>query len=50
MRRVLARYTRNDVLPRIEVDPESFAVTVDDVHATVPPVRHLPLTQLYFFT
>lgn len=41
---------RNDVLPQIEVDPETFAVKVDGVHATVPPVRDLPLTQLYFFS
>jgi urease subunit alpha len=41
---------RNDVLPRIEVDPETFAVKVDGVHATVPPARNLPLSQLYFFS
>ncbi|MGK5740390.1 urease subunit alpha [Micromonospora sp. URMC 103] len=41
---------RNDVLPHIEVDPETFAVKVDGVHATVPPARNLPLTQLYFFS
>ncbi|MEU8263673.1 urease subunit alpha [Micromonospora sp. NPDC048999] len=41
---------RNDVLPRIDVDPETFAVKVDGVHATVPPARNLPLTQLYFFS
>ncbi|MER7892616.1 urease subunit alpha [Micromonospora sp. NPDC094482] len=41
---------RNDVLPHIEVNPETFAVTVDGVHATVPPARNLPLTQLYFFS
>ncbi|HEY2671306.1 MAG TPA: urease subunit alpha [Rugosimonospora sp.] len=41
---------RNDALPRIEVDPETFAVRVDGVHATVPPSSHLPLSQLYFFS
>jgi urease subunit alpha len=41
---------RNDALPNIEVDPETFAVRVDGVHATVPPARTLPLTQLYFFS
>jgi urease subunit alpha len=41
---------RNDALPHIEVDPETFAVKVDGVHATVPPASHLPLTQLYFFS
>jgi urease subunit alpha len=41
---------RNDALPQIEVDPETFAVKVDGIHATVPPARTLPLTQLYFFS
>jgi urease subunit alpha len=41
---------RNDALPRIEVDPETFAVKVDGVYATVPPARNLPLSQLYFFS
>ncbi|MFC6018270.1 urease subunit alpha [Plantactinospora solaniradicis] len=41
---------RNDALPDIEVDPETFAVRVDGVHATVPPARRLPLSQLYFFS
>ena len=41
---------RNDVLPEIGVDPETFAVTVDGVHATVPPATELPLTQMYFFS
>jgi urease subunit alpha len=41
---------RNDALPNIEVDPETFAVRVDGVHATVPPARTLPLSQLYFFS
>ena len=41
---------RNDVLPHIEVDPETFAVKVDGVHATVPPAATLPMSQLYFFS
>lgn len=41
---------RNDVLPHIEVDPETFAVKVDGVHATVPPAKNLPLSQLFFFS
>ncbi|MBE1489353.1 urease subunit alpha [Plantactinospora soyae] len=41
---------RNDALPDIQVDPETFAVRVDGVHATVSPARHLPLSQLYFFS
>ncbi|GAA5189886.1 urease subunit alpha [Rugosimonospora acidiphila] len=41
---------RNDALPRIDVDPETFAVKLDGVHATVPPATRLPLAQLYFFS
>ncbi|MEU7843909.1 urease subunit alpha [Micromonospora sp. NPDC049114] len=41
---------RNDRLPKLEVDPETFAVKMDGVHATVPPARNLPLSQLYFFS
>jgi urease subunit alpha len=41
---------RNDALPHIEVDPETFAVTVDGVHATVPQATTVPLGQLYFFS
>jgi len=36
--------------PTIEVDPETFAVKVDGVHATVPPATTVPLSQLYFFS
>lgn len=41
---------RNDRTPKLEVDPETFAVKMDGVHATVPPARDLPLSQLYFFS
>ncbi|MEU9509170.1 urease subunit alpha [Micromonospora sp. NPDC048170] len=41
---------RNDRTPKLEVDPETFAVKLDGVHATVPPARNLPLSQLYFFS
>jgi urease subunit alpha len=41
---------RNDATPRVEVDPETFAVTVDGVHATVDPVETVRLNQLYFFS
>lgn len=40
---------RNSVTPHIEVDPETFAVRVDGVHATVPPVKTVALNHLYFF-
>jgi urease subunit alpha len=39
---------RNDKTPEIKVDPETYVVTVDGVHATVPPAERLPMAQLYF--
>lgn len=39
---------RNGCLPRIEVDPETFRVTVDGEHATIEPARSLPLGPLYY--
>ena len=41
---------RNDALPAIEVDPETFAVKADGVHATVPPTKSVSLNRLYFFS
>ena len=41
---------RNDALPAIEVNPETFAVTVDGVHATVPAAESISLSRLYFFS
>ena len=41
---------RNDRDAQIEVDPETFAVTVDGVHATVAPLKTIRLNQLYFFS
>jgi len=41
---------RNGATPRIAVNPETFAVTVDGVHATVAPARSIALNQLYFFS
>ena len=41
---------RNNALPVIEVNPETFAVTVDGTHATIEPAQSLPLTQLHFFS
>ncbi len=41
---------RNGTLPQIDVDPETFAVKVDGVHATVPPAQNVALGQLYFFS
>jgi urease subunit alpha len=41
---------RNDALPVIDVDPETFAVKADGVHATVPPAKSVNLNRLYFFS
>ncbi|AGA25579.1 urease subunit alpha [Singulisphaera acidiphila] len=40
---------RNDFLPKIDVNPQTFAVTVDGVHATVTPPKTIALNQLHFF-
>jgi urease subunit alpha len=37
----------NDALPRIEVDPETFVVTVDGEAVTEQPAAELPLAQRY---
>lgn len=39
---------RNDALPTITVDPETYNVSLDGEHAYIEPARRLPLTQLYF--
>ncbi len=41
---------RNDATPTIAVSPETFAVTVDGVHATVEPRHTIALNQKYFFS
>jgi urease subunit alpha len=41
---------RNDALPAIEVDPETFAVKANGVHATVPSAKSVSLNRLYFFS
>ena len=41
---------RNSTMPAIEVNPETFAVTVDGKHATIEPAARVPLSQLYFFS
>ncbi|MGC0390309.1 urease alpha subunit [Bradyrhizobium sp. USDA 241] len=41
---------RNTGTPKIEVSPETFAVTVDGKHATVPPLETVSLNQKYFFS
>ncbi len=41
---------RNDALPAITVDPETFAVIADGAPATVPPAKSVSLNRLYFFS
>jgi urease subunit alpha len=41
---------RNNALPAIDVNPETFVVTADGVRATVPPAKSLRLNRLYFFS
>jgi urease subunit alpha len=41
---------RNDALPVIGVNPETFAVTADGARATVPAASSLRLNRLYFFS
>ena len=45
-----ASMVRNSMLPDIKVDPETFAVTVNGVHATVNPAKRVALGQLHFFS
>lgn len=42
-----AQMRHNDALPRIEVDPETFAITIDGEVVVPAPVDVLPLAQLY---
>lgn len=41
---------RNTATPFIEVNPETFEVTVDGYKASVPPADNLALAQLYWFS
>jgi urease subunit alpha len=43
-----AEMVRNDATPVIDVDPETYLVTVDGEPARIEPARTLPLTQLFF--
>ena len=40
---------RNDQTPKIEVNPETFEVKVDGVHATCKPIDVAAMNQRYFF-
>ena len=38
----------NDAMPRIKVDPETYAVEADGEPCTAAPAATLPLTQQYY--
>lgn len=40
---------RNNAMPQIDVNPETFAVKVDGVHATCDPIQTAVMNQKYFF-
>jgi urease subunit alpha len=42
-----AQMINNDALPDIDVDPETFAITIDGDLVEPAPARELPLAQLY---
>ncbi|TIC87672.1 urease subunit alpha [Nocardioides sp. GY 10113] len=42
-----ASMINNDALPRIDIDPETFAIDVDGERITPAPATELPLAQLY---
>jgi urease subunit alpha len=41
---------RNAYQPQIEVNPQTFAVTVDGEHATITPPNNFSMNHLYFFS
>ncbi|CAM5645475.1 urease OS=Streptomyces antimycoticus OX=68175 GN=SSPO_018470 PE=3 SV=1 [Streptomyces antimycoticus] len=38
----------NDALPRVEVDPDTFTVTIDGEPVEPAPAAELPMAQRYF--
>ncbi|MDN8760139.1 hypothetical protein Q0M59_17365, partial [Staphylococcus aureus] len=38
----------NDATPKLDVDPQTYEVFVDDEKVTSEPATELPLTQRYF--
>lgn len=43
-----ADMVRNDLAPEIDVDPETYRVSVDGEEVTIAPAESLPLTQLHY--
>jgi urease subunit alpha len=42
-----AQMRNNDVLPQIDIRPDTFAISIDGDHVVPDPVDRLPLAQLY---
>ncbi|TDW28836.1 urease subunit alpha [Cryobacterium psychrophilum] len=42
-----AQMRNNDVLPRIDIRPDTFAISIDGDHVVPAPADRLPLAQLY---
>jgi urease subunit alpha len=42
-----AQMRNNDVLPRIDIRPDTFAISIDGDHVVSAPAERLPLAQLY---
>jgi urease subunit alpha len=42
-----AQMINNDVLPEIQIDPETFTITVDGDVVEPSPAESLPMAQLY---
>jgi urease subunit alpha len=43
-----AQMVRNDKTPEIDVDPETYQVSIDGRPATVPPASEVSMSQLYY--
>ena len=43
-----ADMVHNALLPRMEIDPQTYAVRADGVLLTCEPARSLPMAQRYF--
>lgn len=43
-----ANMVRNNTLAKIDVDPETYVVTVDGEPVSIEPARELPLTRLHY--
>lgn len=42
-----AQLKKNDALPAIDIDPETFSISIDGEPVEPAPAQRLPLAQLY---